>query len=135
MANSAFYEAKLKAKRWVEPVVLGVRDISALSRDMAFVIRTLEEASAEIARLKLSNAALRQERVPPSRKASVVVMDTRRLALQIAEKVADGPLAVYRGPRGGIAWCPPTQEMDGDLIGVWDAGADWRDIHANLEAA
>lgn len=132
MANTNLYEAKLKAKRWVEPVLLGLGDINALSRDMRAVIAALEDASREIDRLKRSNIALRERRQPV---APAVARDNARLAQQIAEKVADGPLAVYRGPKGGVAWCAPSDVMVGELLGVWDAGADWRDIHANLEAA
>jgi hypothetical protein len=54
--------------------------------------------------------------------------------MQIAEKLGDGPLAVYRGPKGGIAWCAPSSEMAGSLVGVYDAGADWRDIAQDLAA-
>jgi Sec-independent protein translocase protein TatA len=131
VANSDFYEAKLKARRWVEPIVLGPSDITPLSRDMGAILRTLEDASREIDRLKKSNAALRERRQPAN---PIILRDPRRLAMQIAEKLGDGPLAVYRGPKGGIAWCAPSSEMAGSLIGVYDAGADWRDIAQDLAA-
>lgn len=131
MANTIFYEAKLKAQRWIEPIHLGPGDVTILSRDMGAIVGALDMAGQEIKRLKSQLAALRSRRRPAN---PYEVKDLRKLAVQIAEKAGEGPLSVYRGAKGGIAWCAPRSSYEGELIGTYDHGADWRDILADLQA-
>lgn len=135
MSNTPIYEAKLKAQRWIEPLMLGPKDATQLTRDMRAVVAGIEAASKEIARLKKSNAALRDKRrvikAPSNRKLDVV-----SAAQQIADVAGESAVDVFRTPTGGVRWVAAGRKVPTDamFIGRYDEGADWRSIAEDLRA-
>ena len=58
------------------------------------------------------------------------------LAVRIAERAVESPIAVFRN-RGRLAWCDARRAVPSgaDVLGYYDYGADVRAIRADLECA
>jgi hypothetical protein len=70
------------------------------------------------------------------RRASVKPATPQGLAVQIASAAAEEPVQVYR-KRGGAVCMGRIGERipkEAEFIGTYDAGANWRDILADLKA-
>ena len=139
MANQVGYIARLRAERWIEPVVLSVADITALSRDMAYVRDAIKSLSERNLSLVRKVQALRDGRVPPPRaafcRAPKEAMTLSEVAVQIAESAAELPVVAYR-KAGRVKWQPAERALpkDAEFIGTYDEGADWRCIEQDLAA-
>ena len=135
MSNTSAYEAKLKAQRWIEPLLLGPKDVTPLSRDMGFVVKTLSDLSAEVARLKKVNAALRDRRQILKQKVMATI-NPRELAERIADAAGEGAIDVYRTASGAIRWHAAGGEplKGAEFIGTYDEGCDVRLVQEDLTA-
>lgn len=142
MANTETYETILACQRWRDAPGLSVKDTPFLSRDMDRTIETIRTLSDELRRARLSNIALKREKIGrpirPSGRGSIVAasLSWSAKAQAVAEAAGDGPIDVYRYQIGTVRWLKSGTKYQGraEFVGTYDPGCDWRRVREDLQA-
>lgn len=129
--NTPSYEVTLRLRRWI--TYADTNGTDQMRRDLRAVERAILAQSEEIRVLKISRSRLVRGDAPVK---SCMVDGTPEEQAQ-AICAADGPVDVYRYPRGTITFRKRGSRAakGAEFIGTYDDGCDYRDVVADLSPA